>query len=334
MSCACALKFNLSLSHYLQDALNLKEIKQSLRVKTNLIKMEWYIFALLAPAFWALNNIFIKFLITKKFKSYFPMIISIIIMDSLFALAILVVAPITFQFPYTFYALAVGLMPLLAFWFYSKALLVEEVTRIITLFQLIPVFVVLLSAFFLNEILIPQEYLGIAIIVIASTLISYKKTKQEKMFSSAFKFMIPFGVIIATYTILEKYLLSYFDMWSLFFWNVAGAFLGVTVLLYFAKPRREFTHTITTVGKRGLFLTFVGEGMYVIGAIFSLLALSSVDASIASALFGLQPFFIFFYMLFVSLFLPKILKEELTKQVIVLKICAIALVFTGTYLIV
>jgi drug/metabolite transporter (DMT)-like permease len=255
-------------------------------------------------------------------------------MDSLFALVILVVAPITFLFPYTFYALAVGAMPLLAFWFYSKALLVEEVTRVITLFQLIPVFVALLSAFFLNEILIPHEYLGIVIIVIASTMISYRKTKQEKVFSSAFKFMIPFAVIIATYTIFEKYLLSYFDIWSLFFWSVAGAFLGVTFLLYFSKPRKEFFHTIATVGKRGLFLTFVGEAIYVIGTIFSLIALSSIDASIVSALFGLQPFFIFSYMLFMSFFLPKILKEELTKQVIVLKILAIVLVFIGTYLLV
>ena len=296
--------------------------------------MEWYIYALLAPAFWALNNVFIKFLITNKFKSYVPMISTIILMDMPFAIATLIIVPINFHFPYTIIAIIVGVFPLFAFWFYSKALLVEEVSRIITLFQLIPVFVALLSAVFLSEILGPQKYLGIIIIVVASMLISYKKTKGKTSFSSAFKYMIPFGLIIAVYTILEKILLSYFEFWSLFFWSVTGALLGVTLLLAFKKPREQFTKTIPTIGKKSLLLTFISEGIYVTGALFSLIALSSTDASIASALFGLQPFYIFFITLFLSVFLPKFLIEELNKKTIILKICAITLMFTGTYLIV
>ena len=296
--------------------------------------MEWYIYALLAPAFWALNNVFVKFLITTKFKSYVPMISTIIFMDVPFALAILLIAPINFVFPYTIFAILTGLLPLFAFWFYSQALLVEEVSRLTTLFQLIPVFVALLSAIFLNEILGPQKYLGIIIVVVGAMLVSYKKTKGKTSFSSALKYMIPFGLIIAIYTILEKYLLTYFDFWSLFFWSITGALLGVTLLLAFKKPRKQFTKTIPNIGKKGLFLTFIGEGIYVAGALFSLIALSSANASIASALFGLQPFYIFFYTLFLSIFLPKILTEDLNKQTIILKICAIALMFSGTYLII
>ena len=296
--------------------------------------MEWYIYALLAPAFWALNNIFIKFLITTKFKTYTPMICSIILMDAIFAIATLTIIPPAIYFPYTIYALIVGLMPLLAFWFYSKALIVEEVSRIVTLFQLIPVFVALLSVIFLNELLSSQKYLGIIIIVFASIIISYKKTNGKTAFSKALKYMIPFGLIIAIYTILQKYLLNYFEFWSLFFWSVIGALLGITILLSFKKPRKQFITTIPKVGKKGLFITFIGEGIYVAGTLLSLLALSSTQASIASALFGLQPFYIFFFSLFLSLFLPKILSEELTKQVLILKICAIALMFVGTYLIV
>ena len=296
--------------------------------------MEWYIYALLAPAFWALNNIFVKYLITTKFKSYVPMISTIIFMDVPFTLAILLIAPINFIFPYTIFAILTGLLPLLAFWFYSQALLVEEVSRLTTLFQLIPVFVALLSAIFLNEILGPQKYLGIIIIVVAAMLVSYKKTKGKTSFSSALKYMIPFGLIIAIYTILEKCLLSYFEFWSLFFWSITGALLGVILLLAFKKPREQFTTTIPNIGKKGLSLTFIGEGIYVAGALFSLIALSSANASIASALFGLQPFYIFFYTLFLSIFLPKILAEDLNKQTIILKICAITLMFSGTYLIV
>ena len=144
--------------------------------------MEWYIYALLAPAFWALNNIFIKFLITNKFRTYVPMISTIIMMDLLFAMGTLAIVPFTINFPYTIYAIMVGLMPVIAFWFYSKALLVEEISRIITLFQLIPLFVTILSVIFLNEILGLEKYLGIAIIVAASILISYKKIEGKSSF--------------------------------------------------------------------------------------------------------------------------------------------------------
>ncbi len=295
--------------------------------------MEWYIFALLAPAFWAINNVFIKFLITNKFKSYFPLIFTVISCDSVFAGAVLVFGDVTYSFPYSLLALSAGLMPLTAFWFYSKALIKEEVSRIVTLFQLIPVFVVLFSVIFLNEILGIQRYLGIGLIVIASILISYKKA-GKKAFSGVLKFMLPFGILIALYTITDKTLLSYMDYWTVFFWNLLGTFIGALFMLGLPKLRKEIIQTISAVGRKAVLTTFAGEGLYVMGTICSLIALSLTDASLASSLFGLQPFYVFFYTTVLSLFLPKILKEKMSKETLLLKTSAIALMFIGTWLIV
>ena len=165
-------------------------------------------------------------------------------------------------------------------------------------------------------------------------LISLRTIRGKSSFSSAFKFMIPFSLLIATYSILEKFLLNYFEFWSLFFWNVLGAMLGIIFLLSLKKPRNEFILIIPSVGVKGLFATFIGEGLYVTGALFSLLALSLADASIVSALLGLQPFYLFFYTIILSIFLPRVLQEDITKQVIILKSIAIILMFIGTYLIV
>jgi drug/metabolite transporter (DMT)-like permease len=295
--------------------------------------MEWYIFALLAPAFWALNNVFIKFLITNKYKSYFPMIFTVISMDAIFAIAIAALTSINTIFPYSILAFLAGLMPLLAFWFYLNALIKEEVTRITTLFQLIPVFVALISPVLLNEILSAQKYAGIALIVTASILISYKKS-GTKSFSSALKFMIPFGIIIAAYTVTDKILLGYLDFLSVFFWNIMGTLAGALCLLSISKLRQEAIRTISAVGKKVVFTTFIGEGLYVTGTICSLIALSLTDAPLASAFFGLQPFYVFFYMLLLSLFLPSILNEPKTKRIMLLKTSAIALTFIGTWLVI
>jgi drug/metabolite transporter (DMT)-like permease len=295
--------------------------------------MEWYIFALLAPAFWALNNVIIKFLITNKFKNNLSLIFTVISCDSVFAVAVLLLGSVAYSFPHSLLALTAGLMPLTAFWFYSKALITEEVTRIVTLFQLIPVFVVVLSVIFLNEILSIQRYIGISLIVTASILVSYRKT-GKKPFSGALKFMIPFGIIIAAYTIIDKTLLGYLDYWTVFFWNLLGTFLGSLVLLTLPKPRSEISNIVNTAGRKAVFTTFIGEGLYVIGTICSLISLSLVDASLASSLFGLQPFYVFFYTIVLSLFLPKILHEKTSKETLLLKASAVGLMFTGTWLIV
>jgi uncharacterized membrane protein len=295
--------------------------------------MEWFVFALLCPAFWGLNNVFYKFLMTKKFRGYFPMLSFMGLVDVIFAVIVCLVNPASFIFPTALYAMTVGLFPLLAFWFYSKALMVEEISRITPLFQFISIFVVFLSVIFLNEILSVQRYFGVATIVIASILISYRNSKSGKSLSSALKFMIPFSVVLAVHAILEKSLLTYIDYWSLFFWNILGAFCGILFLLTFSKPRRELADAVSAVGKRAFFIVFVGEGVYFLGTICWLIAASMGYVSLVSAFAGLQHFFVFIYVLLSSLFVPKLLKEEMTRNVIVLKISAIALMFAGTLLV-
>lgn len=168
--------------------------------------------------------------------------------------------------------------------------------------------------------------------MVAATLISYKS--GGKAFFRAVKFMVPFALIIAIYTMLDKALLGYLDFWSLFFWNIFGTFLGAMSLLSRSRLRRVLAAAIASVGKKVFLVTFVGEGMYVTGTLCSLVALSLVEAPLASAFFGLQPFYVFFYILFLSLFLPRILKEDISKTGISLKIAAIVLMFIGTWLII
>jgi uncharacterized membrane protein len=295
--------------------------------------MDWLVFALLCPAFWGLNNVFYKFLMTKKFRGYFPMLAFMTLADVILVVTVCLVNLVSFVFPYALFAMGVGLMPLLAFWFYSKALMVEEISRITPLFQFIPIFVVLLSVVFLNELLSVQRYFGVAVIVIASILISYRNSKSGKSLSSALKFMIPFSAVLAVHSILEKFLLSYLDYWSVFFWNILGAFCGILFLMTFSKPRREFAETVHTVGKRVFFVVFVGEGVYFLGTICWLIAASMGYVSLVSAFAGLQHLFVFIYVLLSSLFVPQHLKEEMTAKVIVLKASAIALMFAGTWLI-
>ena len=295
--------------------------------------LDWLVFALLCPAFWGLNNVLYKFLMVNKFRGYYPMLAVMGVMDLFFAVALSIINPVGFSFPYSFYAMLVGLLPLFAFWFYSKTLMFEEISRITPLFQFIPIFVVLFSVIFLDEILTAQKYLGIAVILTASVLISYKHTKSGGSISSALKFMIPFSVILAVHSILEKFLLNHMEYWSVFFWNIVGAFCGVLFLLTLSRHRRELKETASTLSKKAYLTMFIGEGVYFAGTISWLIAASLDYVSIVSAFAGLQHFFVFIYVLISSLFTPKHLKEETNRNIIAQKAAAIALMVAGTWLI-
>jgi len=295
--------------------------------------MEWLIFALLCPAFWGWNNVINKFLMTKKFPGYFSITIYLNLLDLIFAGIVCLFVPISLEFPYFLFSIAAGVLPLFSFWFYSKALMVEEVSRISPLFQFIPIFVVFLSILFLGEILSAQKYFGIALIVLTSILISYKKSENGNSLSSAFKYMVPFSAILAVFSTINKHLLGHMDYWSVFFWSSIGSALGVLAMLAFSKPRKEFVEALPILGKRTFFVSLLGESTYILGILFSLAATSLSYVSVVSALSGLQHFFVFVYMVLISLFVPKILKEELNRNVLALKILSIAVMFVGTWLI-
>jgi len=55
---------------------------------------------------------------------------------------------------------------------------------------------------------------------------------------------------------------------------------------------------------------------------------------LTSSLFGLQPFYVFFYTIVLSILLPGILKEEINRETLLLKVSAVTLMFIGTWLVV
>jgi hypothetical protein len=112
-----------------------------------------------------------------------------------------------------------------------------------------------------------------------------------------------------------------------------GSTFGILFLLSFSKPRNEFVEAVPNIGRKTFVVAVVSEGTYVLGTVCSLIAMSLGYVSLVSAFGGLQHFFVFVYMLLLSLFMPKILKEEISRNVVALKISAIALMFVGTWLI-
>jgi hypothetical protein len=76
------------------------------------------------------------------------------------------------------------------------------------------------------------------------------------------------------------------------------------------------------------------EIIFFFGALLITLALVTGPATLVNSLSNLQPFFVFLFAVGLSLFFPKILKEELKKSTLALKLIAMILMFVGVILII
>ena len=294
--------------------------------------MDWVTFALMAPAFWAMNVVTFKFLVDKRFKKPLPFAVLIYLVDLIFVVGVLALMPVGFLFPYSVFALLAGLMTLFAFWSYYKAVEVEEISRISSLSQTVPIFVAVLSAVFLGEILVPRQYLGIAFIVAASMLISYRKSEDGRRMSPALKYVAAFVLPIALYSVIGKYLLGYMNYWSLFFWNAMGMVISIPVLLASPKIRKDFLEIVSDLDKKTLALAVLLEAFWFIGTICSFVAMSIGYVSLVSSIAALEPLFVLVYTTALSLFIPRILKEEVSRFNIAQKLFSILLVFVGMWM--
>lgn len=291
----------------------------------------WIFFSILAAFCWSVANIIDKCILTKWIKRpLVPIIISGI--SALIAgIAVYFICGFSsFAYFYIFLAILNGVIEIFGYIFYFKALKLEEASRIAPLFYLSPLFILIFAAIFLNEIFAPLKYLGILLLVIGAVLISMKGFLRIS-FGRAFYFMILsvcFGSISA---LLVKYLLNFADFWTVFGYKSIGMAIGSAPIAYFYFP--ELIKTAKQYGKKTLIAMSASEILSLSAILFVIIAASFGYVTLVNALSSTQPFFVFGIALILSVFFPKILKEEINKALIIQKIIATVLMFIGAVLI-
>ncbi len=294
--------------------------------------LDWFYFALLSSIVIAAVNIVDKVLISNYNIS--PLVYAVVIAaTSLMPLVILPfidfkvlsVAALTF-------AMLVGFVRVYYTLPYFKALTIEEVSRVIPLLQLMPVFVLILSTVFLQEVLRLQDYTGFAFLVIGGTLCAVRLKKGIRL-STAFYLMIGSSFLLAVYSVGLKVLFSSQDFYSVFMWVQIAGFLTLFQFMLI-KPLRStlvitYKNTRTRIGA-----LIIGEQAVAYVSVFAYnYAIAHGPISLVSAVISTQPLFVLLYATLLSYRFPKILKEELSKQDIILKCIGIAVIFLGAYLI-
>lgn len=293
--------------------------------------MNWFFYAIAAPLLNAIDSLGEKFLVDKHIEDAIVIILNEGLIYFLFGISILFwhkIAPLSY--------LQIGALLLAGMLFiyylipYFKALTIEDTSRVIPLFQLIPIFVLIMSFIFLKETISLKQLLGFFIIFFGAFVLSAEKLEQ-KIFKprKAMWYMLLSSFLYALSPILFKFVVIKTDFWTAFFYQAIGGGIGAITLLLYSPYRKSFL-------KEGLPLPFKiwsimtgNQAIAIAAELSSSIAFSLAPVALVSVITGMQPLFTLLFAVVLSLWFPHILKEDLGKSTLWIKIVSILLILGG-----
>jgi drug/metabolite transporter (DMT)-like permease len=238
-----------------------------------------------------------------------------------------------------------GVLDMISYFLYCKLMKIGEASRVVPILYLNVFFTALLAFFFFGEVFTIPKYLGMLALVVGAILLSYKKQlKSKKKGLSIIKnlFIIPILIpliltcfLFASVNIIDKYILFSVNYWVLLVWSVIGEITVTLFMLLNKKIRKNFVASVNVLKtkKKSFGVVLANEVFGFLAIIISLIAISLGPVSLVTALFTIQPLFVFILTIVLSLFMPKILKEEINKSTLSLKLFSILLMIFGTWLV-
>ena len=290
----------------------------------------WIYFVLSAQLIWAFCSLIDKFVISKGHIRN-PMVY--IVLNGAMNVLLVFFLPFFDFSPLNAFDFSMALLSstavTAAIIIYYKAVQYEEISRILMLFQFIPIFTLLLSFIILGERLSRNDLIGFALLIAAGVIVSYHKEKRSFRIGKAFYLMIAHGFLVGVAYVSAKHVFNVTDFWSGVLWLKLTSFVAFAVLLV-PSVRRNFIQTFKSMRAKvkGLlgFKMAIDFSAFIMSDFAILIGPVALVSALASAS---APVFIFILALIVSLYFPKLIREEIDTYVLLTKIFAITLIIAG-----
>ena len=295
--------------------------------------MSWIYFIILAAFIWGISVIIDKYLIEKRVKN--PLILTIFVRTASLIPLPFVLPFISFSLPgpvFMFFAFLAGLLAAVGVIIYYKSIHIEDVSIVIPLFQFIPVFVLFLSFFLLNEVLGFFDYVGFAVMVLGGLIISTKQLSRIFSIERVFWMVVLASVFYAISEVTLKHTFTNVDYWNAFivFWLFYN---GVILsLLASGKIREQAKSCIKKLGFRDKIIIFFVSIMSFIAHVFGKFALNLGPVTLVEAAMNMELVFIFLLAMVFTIFFPHIIKERFDRKTTVQKALGTVLIITGVLL--
>jgi len=215
---------------------------------------------------------------------------------------------------------------------YYRSLVFEEVSRVVPLWQLTPIFVLILARIFLGEILSITDYIAFILIVIGALFFSIKR-EQKFSLSNALYLMLISSVLVAIFTILAKYAFTIEDLFSAFLYIQMGIVLSFVILFAKKEYRGRFLHTFTSIPRFACLVAILDVAVgYVSFAAYSF-AISLGPVTLVSVVYAVQPVYVLLAATVVGIKYKSLIRERVTRWTFTQKLLGVVLIFVGIYIV-
>jgi drug/metabolite transporter (DMT)-like permease len=296
--------------------------------------MPWYFFAALTPTLYSISNFIDKFLLDKKIKE--P--VAITALSSLISgiLGIIFLAFMGFKILTPFQTLLIigsGFLLTLYILPYYQVLRNEDASRVVPLYQFIPVFTLILSAIFLKESLFPRQIVGLVLIVVSGFLLSAEKI-EAKIFKprKALWFMLLSGFMYGLIGILFRFVSKDASFWTVLGYEYVGSGMAGIALFLIPKVRESIRRQSGEL-KSSLGILTVNEIIAVIAQMSEAYAVTLVAVPLVNMVGGIQPLLTLVIGIVLSTWFPHLIKEDIHKVAVAHKLISIIIIFAGLYLV-
>jgi len=320
----------------------------------------WFTLAILSYLFLALTAFLDKYILggplpSPKIYSFYTGILSLLVLLLIpigFLVSFGFLAPLRMIFPETskiflipnlpliILSLTTGIIAILFLFFYYKGVQDFEISRIgPAVGGITPLFILGIIYFFTfissglgfeRRVLAPRELLALILLILGSVILTLHRDKLATLGSLKASFIASFFLGLSF--VLSKIVYKFLGFWPGFIWIGIGQFSGAMFFLFFHEVRNEVFSKRGILGKKIAFPFIFAKGIGGLGSILQNRAIflaPVVFLPVINALSGVQ--YIFLIILATLLFFkfPGILKEEISRKVLLQKAIAVCLVVMG-----
>ncbi|MFA5714830.1 MAG: hypothetical protein WC998_03760 [Candidatus Paceibacterota bacterium] len=194
-----------------------------------------------------------------------------------------------------------------------------------------PIFIALLSAAFWGyEKLKGNEALAFVALLAGSVLISIDK--NPKITKKSLEISLAASVLFSLDFILSKFVFLEMPFWQGFIWMRIFSFIFVLIFLFDKGFRKEMSEDNAGFNKKTGIIFILAQGAGGAANILQSLSIALAPVTylaIMNSMRGLQYVFLFILTALLYSFFPKVLKEEMSKRMVIQKLVSIILIGLG-----
>ena len=209
----------------------------------------------------------------------------------------------------------------------------EEVSRVVPILNISPVFTTIIATLFLNERPEYLQWLAIIIVVAGAVIITMERSPYGTSGSLKKPFMLLFAasLLMAVSSNLTKYALDYVS-----FWNMYSAAVIITSIAFLAISLRPATiKQLKEMAKRNstLALYVLNEAIALTSAVLRIRAISLGPISLVATIMGIRPVLVVIYSLILGVLIPGFLIRHVSNREMGFRVMAILMIVGGVSII-